>query len=45
MEVIKAIIVSVGFLFILGCVFYESEQTVKMKKEISELKEKAKWTR
>ena len=36
------IIVFVGFLFIIGCVFYESEQIVKMRKEILELKEKIK---
>ena len=42
MEVIKAIIVLVGFLFIIGCAFYDAKQTVKMRKEIRELKEKIK---
>ena len=42
MEVIRAIIILVGFLFVIGCVFYEQRQSTKMRKEILELKEKIK---
>ena len=42
MEEIKAIIVIAGFLFIIGCVFYEQAQSMKTRKEILELKEKIK---